>query len=121
VPQLRPVELGELEELRAVGCKLVIAPEEPPARLLEIVRKDEDTFAIGRVISMGIEAADKLREVKPGDRVLYSQSVSATNAAAKREGSKLAARHVVHHDHVLCGVAEDVQQWEARPCLANAK
>jgi co-chaperonin GroES (HSP10) len=103
MPQLRPVELGA-HELRAIAGKLVIEPEAspPPSTLIEIVRpeRDEDTFVTGRVLSIGPEAATELPGVKVGDRVLYSQSVSATNAATR--GGK--ARHIVHHSHVLCAI-----------------
>jgi hypothetical protein len=105
VSQLRPIDLGT-RELRAPGVKIVIEPEDPPkaSELIEVVRGkgEEDTFRIGRVLSMGTEAARELPDVQPGDRVLYPQTVAATNAAER--GGK--PRHIVHWDKVLAAVVE---------------
>jgi co-chaperonin GroES (HSP10) len=103
VPQLRPIELGDAE-LRATAYKVIVEPEETvTSSLLTIVRKDEDSFRIGRVLSLGVEASRKLPDVKRGDRVLYAASTACVNGATR--GGK--PRHIVHHDHVLCAVESE--------------
>jgi co-chaperonin GroES (HSP10) len=109
VPQAQPLELAPGEELRGAGTKVIIAPEKPRERLVHLVRGDgdEDTFVLGRIVSVGTEAGRELGpDLKVGDRVLYAQSAAAKNAVKDR--------HVVRWDHVLCGIAEDVKHVEAR-------
>jgi hypothetical protein len=109
VPQEAPIELAQGEELRGAGTKVVIAPEAPPKRLVELARFEgnEDTFAVGRIVSVGTDAARELGpDLKVGDRVLYAQSGAAKNAVK--------GRHVVRWDHVLCGIDADVEHVEAR-------
>jgi hypothetical protein len=109
VPQARPLELAPGEELRGAGTKVIIAPEKSPDRLVHLVRGDgdEDTFAVGRIVSVGTEAGRELGpDLKVGDRVLYAQSSAAKNAVK--------GRHVVRWDHVLCGVSDDAKNIEAR-------
>jgi hypothetical protein len=118
---LAPYELGGTAELRATGRKVVVEPEPAPERLVHVVKDRDDSFRIGRILSMGIEAADKLRELKVGDRVLYAQSVACTTAVTKRDkAGSSKARHIVDHEAILCGVQEGAETVEltssARVC-----
>jgi len=97
--------------LRALGEMIIIdpvdEPETSPSRRLVVVRHDPLVFRIGIVHSIGPEAARLIPALREGDRVLYSQSVSA---------KPMADRHVVHHSAVLCTVDEgiDVQDLDPR-------
>lgn len=103
---LAPYSRAELGgELRAIAYKVVVEPEPEPERLVAVVKSQEDSFRVGRVVSVGKVAAEKIPELEPGLRVLYAQGHSCTTAV---EG-----RHIVHHDHVLC-VVEGEGRLEAR-------
>jgi co-chaperonin GroES (HSP10) len=91
---LAPYETAKIGELRAVAYKIVVEPEPAPERVIALVRDRPDVFRIGRVVSIGSEANEKIPELAVGDRVLYSQSVACTTAVKDR--------HIVHHEHVLC-------------------
>lgn len=96
----------ETRELRAIAYKVIIEPEPEPERVIHVVKEREDSFRIGRVISIGSEANEKIPELAVGDRVLYAQTVSCTTA--------MKDRHIVHHDHVLC-IVEGYSKAELDP------
>jgi hypothetical protein len=87
----------EPRRCRAVAAKVVIHPEPEPERLIS--RPDNmqaDSFRIGRILSIGTDAAKALPELAEGDYVLYVQSTACTTAMRDRA--------IVHHDAVICGV-----------------
>lgn len=86
-------------ELRAIAFKVIVQPEPEVDRIVHVIKERDDAFRVGRILSIGKEAAEKLPELRVGDRVLYAQSTSCTTAVKDR--------HVVHHDHVLCVVEGD--------------
>lgn len=86
--------------LRAIAFKVIIEPEPAPERLIHVVKETEDAFRIGRVLSIGKEAQEKMPDLKVGDRVLYAQLTSCTTAVKDR--------HIVKWDHVICGVDDEV-------------
>ena len=97
----------ENRELRAIAYKVIVEPEPEPERVIAIVKERDDAFRIGRILSIGDEAARKVPELRVGDRVLYAQSVSCTTAVRNR--------HIVHHDHVICAVEEGATLAELDP------
>ncbi len=100
--------------LRAVAYKVIVEPEKEATddRLIAIVKHTKDSFRLGRVLSVGAVAKEKVPELEPGVRVLYAQSVACTTAVENR--------HVVHHDHVLCIVAEGLALRDLDPLTFSA-
>jgi hypothetical protein len=100
--------------LRAIAFKVIVEPEREASddRLITIVKSAKDSFRIGRVLSVGAVAKEKVPELEPGVRVLYAQSVACTNACEDR--------HIVHHDHVLCIVAEGETLRDLDPVTHSA-
>lgn len=96
--------------LRAIAFKVIVEPEPEPKRAIHIVKDMADAFRVGRVLSIGKEAADKLPDLRVGDRVLYAQTTSCTTAVK--------GRHIVHHDHVLC-VVEGEGPLDARLAISS--
>jgi hypothetical protein len=99
----------EGKEVRAVAGKVILEPEEAPERIIEIVREREDAFRVGRVISIGREAAKELPDLRIGDRVLYAQGVACTTAVKDR--------HIVAHDTILCALDDGVSVVRALELL----
>lgn len=96
-------------DLRAIAYKVIVAPEAEAksASVIEIVTSLKDAFRIGKVLSVGAVAKEKVPELEPGVRVLYAQSVACTTAV---EG-----RHIVHHDHVIAVIGEGTTLGDLDP------
>ena len=109
---LAPYEVTKVGELRAIAFKVVVQPEPEPERTIQVVRERDDVFRIGRVVSIGSEANEKIPDLMVGDRVLYAQSMATTTAVKDR--------HVVPHDHVLC-IVEDLQLAELAPRVIDTR
>ncbi len=103
----------EKTELRAIAEKVIVVPEDEPARLIEVVKERPDSFRIGRVLSIGLEAAKQLPELAVGDRVLYAQSVACTTAVKDR--------HVMHYDQVIAIVAGGSELGAAAPAAYESR
>lgn len=95
---LAPYDCDDVGPLLAVAFKVIIEPEPEPQRTIHVVKDRADSFRIGKVLSLGSEANEKLPELAIGDRVLYVQSQACTTAVKNR--------HIVHHEHVLCVVLD---------------
>lgn len=99
-------------KLRAVGVKVIVEPEPEPETAIALVKNQPDSFRLGRVVSIGSEAATHLPDLRVGERVLYAQSVACTTAVK--------GQHVVHWEHVIAPVVEGPIDIEARS-LARAQ
>lgn len=101
--------LHETAPLRALSERVILGPLDEPdvGGLVLILPEAHKVFRIGRVCSVGPEAARLVPDLREGMRVLYSQAVSAKNV--------MRARHVAHHSAIVCEVAEGVSLRDIDP------
>lgn len=91
--------------LRALAERVIVQPLGEPEHAIRLIERYDPVFAIGVVLSIGKGAQDECPDLRLGQRVLYSQEVSA----------KFGDKHVCHPSAILAEVEEGVTVRELDP------